>query len=101
MTTAIIVLAAAALTYLSRVAAMVFLPPPRQRLAVVVERLPAPLFAALAALSLVGEGIGFPPIPVIAATVGALVVAPLRSLLITLVVGLSAFVVAGLATGGF
>lgn len=101
MSSGLVVLGAAGLTYLSRVAAMVFLPPPRGWLADVVERLPAPLFAALAAVSLLGEGDGMPPLPILAAVAGAIVVAPRRSLLLTLITGLAAFVVVTLVTGGF
>lgn len=44
-----LVLAVAAVTVGSRVAALAVLPPPRGRAAEFVARLPAPLFAALAA----------------------------------------------------
>lgn len=101
MSTGLIVLAAAGLTYVSRLAAMVFLPAPRGWLAEVVERLPAPLFAALAAVSLLDDGQGLPPPPILAAAAGALLVAPRRSLLLTLVAGLGAFAVVTLLTGGF
>ena len=101
MSSGLVVLAAAGLTYLSRLAAMVFLPPPRGWLADLVERLPAPLFAALAAVSLLGGGSGMPPPAILAAAAGALLVAPRRSLLVTLVTGLIAFVAVTLATGGF
>lgn len=92
-----VVLAAAVITIGSRIAALAVLPPPPEALAGVVGRLPAPLFAALAAHSLVGSGGGAPE-PAVLVAAGCALVAAMRwpSLLITLVAGLAGFGVASL-----
>lgn len=86
----------AAITIGSRVAALAVVPPLRGPIAALAQRLPAPLFAALAALSLVGGGgIGSPAM--LAAAGCALVVAlRWRSLLAILVAGMGGFLVASL-----
>jgi hypothetical protein len=87
----------AAITIGSRVAAMAVLPPLCGPIAALAQRLPAPLFAALAALSLVSSdgGVGSPPM--LAATGCALVVAlRWRSLLAILAAGIGGFLVASL-----
>ena len=91
-----LVLVLGALTYASRASALVLVPslPPAVRL--VLDRMPAALFAGLAAHSLVEPGAGLVGAPILAATAAALVVAPLRSLLICLVAGVGGYVVAGL-----
>lgn len=86
----------AAITIGSRVTALAVLPAPRGPLADVVERLPAPLFAALAALSLIGTDGTAPEPAMLAAVVCALVVTRWASLLLTLVAGLSGYLVASL-----
>lgn len=86
----------AALTYASRAAALVFLPPLPQRVRVVLDRMPAALFAGLAAHSLVEPGVGLAAGPIIAATAGAVAAAPFRSLLGCLVAGVAAYVLWGL-----
>ena len=48
-----LILAIGALTYASRAGALVFLPPPSERVRAMLNRIPAPLFAGLAALSLI------------------------------------------------
>lgn len=85
----------AAITVGSRVAALAVLPAPQGPVADVVERLPAPLFAALAALSLLDTDGAVPDPPMLAAVVCALVASRWSSLLITLVAGLGGY---GLAT---
>lgn len=92
MSTLTLVLAAAVITIGSRVAALAVLPPPPDALAGVVGRLPAPLFAALAAHSLVGTD-GSVPEPAILVAAGCALAAAIRwpSLLITLGAGLGGF----------
>lgn len=91
-----IVLAAAVMTVGSRVVALAVVPAPPDALSGVVGRLPAPLFAALAAHSLVGSG-GAPD-PAIVVAVGCALAAAIRwqSLLMTLAAGLGGFAVGGL-----
>lgn len=86
----------AALTYGSRAAALAFLPPMPPAVAAVLARMPSPLFAGLAASALLTPEGGLAGIPVLAATIGALVAAPLRSLPVCLVVGLTAYLFASL-----
>lgn len=81
----------AGMTFLSRAAAVVLLPPAEGRILEFVNRLPAPLFAGLAMFSLVGDATSFPDYSTIAAAVGALIAAPRRSLGLTLAAGLTAF----------
>lgn len=89
-------LAVAAITVGSRVAALALLPPPRGAVAGLVRRLPAPLFAALAALSLTGSDGGATDPTLLAALGCALVATRWSSLLITLGAGLAGFGVASL-----
>ncbi|MTV27419.1 hypothetical protein FTX61_18655 [Nitriliruptoraceae bacterium ZYF776] len=98
MTPLVLVLAAAAVTVGSRVVALVVLPPPRGALAGVVARLPAPLFAALAALSLVGAGAGARDPGLLVAVAAALVAARWRSLLLVLGAGVGGYLAVGLVT---
>ena len=88
-TTLIIVLAA--ITYASRVLALAVLPPPSRALEGILNRVPAPLFAGLAALSLVGPGGNLADDSVLFATAGALIAAPSRSLLVVLLAGLAGY----------
>ena len=87
-----LVLVIALITYLSRAASLVFLPAPSARLQRFLNRIPAPLFAGLAALSLTGEEGG--PAPIIAAVVGAVVLSRTRSLPKILAGGLLGWAVA-------
>lgn len=89
-----LLIAAAAITIGSRVAALAVLPPPRGPVATLVRRLPAPLFAALAALSLSGDGSA--PMPEMLVAVGCAIAVALRwrSLLPILGAGLAGFLVA-------
>lgn len=84
----------AALTYGSRVVGLLVVPQVAGRLRDVLERLPAPLFAALAALPLLADGALAPP-PVLAALAGGVLAALLRrSLLIALLGGLLGYLAA-------
>lgn len=89
-------LAVAAITIGSRVTALAFLPPPKGAAAGLVRRLPTPLFAALAALSLTGSGGDITDPAMLAAVCCALLSTRWSSLLITLGAGLTGFLVASL-----
>jgi len=98
MTNLALVAVAAVLTYASRAAALVFLPAPTGRLLRFVERLPAPLFAGLAILALVGPDATWPDPPAACAAAGALAAAPWRNVALTLTAGLTAFGIGTLLT---
>lgn len=93
----LLLLAIAAITIGSRVLALAVLPPPQGAAADLVRRLPTALFAAFAALTLVGSGSGAGD-PAILVAVGCALLAVIRwrSLLITLAAGLAGFGIAGL-----
>jgi len=86
----------AAITYGSRIAALVLLPSMPRDIRRVLDRMPPALFAGLAAHSLVIPGVGLVETPVLAATAGAIVVSPLRSLPICLLAGVAAYFVWGM-----
>ncbi len=86
-----LVVAVAAVTVGSRIAAIALLPEPRGRLAAIVDRLPAPLFAALAAVSLTGSDRGSGDPALLLAVGCALVSTRWRSLLLTVIAGLGGF----------
>jgi branched-subunit amino acid transport protein len=88
----------AAVTYLSRAFALVLMPVPSDRVRQVLDRIPAPLFAALASIALVQSDGSFAQIPVLAAVGGALLVAPTRSLLVVLLGGVAGYSLALLVT---
>jgi branched-subunit amino acid transport protein len=88
----------ALLTYASRACALVFMPNPPQRVRTVLDRVPAPLFASLAAISLVEDGDLASP-ETLCAAFGALIATPTRSLLWVLVAGLAGYVVGDLLLG--
>lgn len=90
-----LLLAVAAITVGSRVAALAVLPQPPAAVAGLVRRLPAPLFASLAALSLT-EADGVTDPAMVAAVACALFASRWSSLLITLGAGLGGFLVASL-----
>lgn len=92
-----LLVALAALTIASRVLPLALLPTPRGRVAAVLEALPAPLFASLAILSLLGDG-ARPSAPALAATAGAALGAARRSLLLALVCGIGGFLLTGWLT---
>ena len=87
-----LLLALTAVTIASRVLPMVLLPTPRGRAARLLDALPAPLFASLAALALFDDG-RTPPLPVVLAAVAALLGATRRSLVLTLACGVAGFLV--------
>ena len=84
-----------ALTYASRASALVLLPSLPHGVRLVLDRVPAALFAGLATHSLVQPGVGLVEAPVLAATAGAVAVAPLRSLPLSLVAGVGAYLAWG------
>jgi branched-subunit amino acid transport protein len=94
--TAELILVIAAITFGSRVLAMAVLPAVPPRLARLLDRMPAPLFAGLAVQALIGPDGWVAPPAVLAAAGGALVVSPWRSLPVCLVAGLAAWAVASL-----
>lgn len=75
-----LILAIALTTYLSRAAALLLLPNPSSRTQAFLNRIPAPLFAGLAALSVLGGDGQLASAPVLAAIAGATALAPTRSL---------------------
>ena len=80
----------ALLTYGSRAVALVAMPDPSRRLRVVLDRIPAPLFAALAAISMFDDGVLASRETVLAA-LGALAATPTRSLLWVLIGGMAGY----------
>jgi branched-subunit amino acid transport protein len=86
----------ALITYGSRALALVLMPDPPARARAVLDRLPAPLFASLAAISLVKESGPVAP-ETLCAAAGALLLSPTRSLLWVLLGGLAGFAVASRA----
>lgn len=88
--------AVAAITFGSRIVALALLPPPSGWLAGLVQRLPAPLFAALAALSLAGSEGGVTSPPMLVAVGCAVLVTRWSSLLVTLGAGIGGYLVASL-----
>jgi branched-subunit amino acid transport protein len=90
-----LVLVIAAITYGSRALALAFLPPLPPRLARLFDRMPAPLFAGLAAQALVGPGGDVAAPEVLAAAGGAIILSPMRSVPVCLIAGLVAWVIAG------
>lgn len=83
------------LTYGSRAAALALLPPLPLPVAAVLDRVPPALFAGLAVQALVAPGGELADGPILAAALGSLLVAPLRSLPLCLAAGIVAFAVAG------
>jgi hypothetical protein len=92
-----LILIVALITVGSRIVALAVLPPPRGLAAELVRRLPAPLFATLAVLSLMGADGGIAEPAMLAAVACALGAAlRWRSLLVILGAGLGGFLVASL-----
>jgi branched-subunit amino acid transport protein len=87
----------ALLTYASRAAALTLLPPLPPRVRQVLDRMPPALFAGLAAHSVVLPGGALVDGPILAATAGALLASPLRSLPACLVAGVVGYAAWGLA----
>jgi uncharacterized membrane protein len=86
-----LLVALAGITYASRAAALVFMPSPPPRLERFLNRIPAPLFASLAAVSLIDSSGDFVPAAVLVAAAGALIMSPRRSLLAALLGGLAGY----------
>lgn len=82
-----LILVLGALTYASRAAALVLLPSLPTGVRQVLDRMPAGLFAGLAMHSLIQPGTGLADAPILAATAGAVAVAPFRSLPACLIAG--------------
>ena len=80
----------ALLTYASRGVALVLMPDPPPWLKAVLDRIPAPLFAALAATSLIDER-ALASWPTLTAALFGVLAAPTRSLLWVLVAGLAGY----------
>lgn len=85
------IVALAAITYASRALALVLMPDPSPRARTILERMPAPLFAGLAALSVVDLEGGLAAPHVLGAIAGALLATPSRSLLVVLVAGVAGY----------
>ena len=85
----------AAMTYGSRALALVAMPEPSPRFKEILDRMPAPLFAALAATSLFDDG-RLVDARTLLATLGAVALAPTRSLLWVLLGGLGAYALSAL-----
>ena len=83
--------AIALITYSSRAAALAFLPRPSGRVEVVLGRMPAPIFASLATLTLITEEGALTGGEVLVAALGALLVSPKRSLPVSLLGGIAGF----------
>ena len=92
-----LILVLGGLTYLSRAGALVFLPRLPSAVSTALDRVPAPLFAGLAALSLV-EGDGPASLPVLTAAAAALVAARTRSMLWILAAGLAGYALGVIAS---
>ena len=93
MSTWLLIVAATALTYGARMAALLLPELSSQRAQDVVARIPAPLFAGLAVATLLGSSAGSPPVPMLVAAGAATLVAPRRSLGLTLLAGAAGYLV--------
>ncbi len=78
------------LTYASRAGSLVFMPEPSPRVRAILDRIPAPLFAALAATALVEGGAPAEATTLLAAACG-LAATPTRSILWVLLAGLAGY----------
>jgi branched-subunit amino acid transport protein len=83
------------ITYASRAAALVLLPSLPHGVRLILDRMPAALFAGLAMHSLIAPGVGLVETPILVATAGAVAAAPLRSLPICLIAGIAAYLLWG------
>lgn len=79
------------LTYGARMAALLLPELTSERAQDVVARIPAPLFAGLAVATLLGGTEGTPPAPMLVAAGAATLVAPRRSLGLTLMAGVAGY----------
>lgn len=91
-----LIVTAAAITYLSRTAAVVLLPAAKGELLEFVSRIPAPLFAGLAVFALMGGEGGVPEPAALAAATAALAVSPKRSLGLTVATGIVGYLIVDL-----
>ena len=91
-----VVVALAAITYGSRLSAMVLLPRPSAAVEAVLSRVPAAIFASLATLSLVTPERQLVDVPILIATAAAVLAAPRRSFALCLAAGLAGYAVATL-----
>jgi branched-subunit amino acid transport protein len=89
----------AAITYLSRAVALVFMPSPPPAMERFLNRVPAPLFAGLAVVSLVGDSGRLADGEILAAAAGALAATRTKSLLWVLVGGLAGYALGALLLG--
>ncbi len=85
-----LIAAIALMTYLSRALGLVLMPNPSERVKGVLDRIPAPLFAALAVTALVQDG-GLAAPETLAASAAALAATPTRSILWVLLAGLAGY----------
>jgi branched-subunit amino acid transport protein len=79
------------ITYASRASALVFLPRPSPRVEEILARMPAPIFASLAVLTLIDADGGLAGGSVLLAALGGLAMTPKRSLPICLAGGLAGY----------
>jgi hypothetical protein len=87
----LLLVAIALLTYGSRAASLALLPRPSGRLEVILGRMPAPIFASLATLTLITEDGAPTRGPILVAALGALLLSPKRSLALCLIGGIAGF----------
>ena len=90
----VLVVALAAVTYGSRLSAMVLLPRPSGSVEAVLSRVPAAIFASLATLSLITPERQLVGGPILVATAAAVLVTPRRSFALCLAAGIVGYAVA-------
>ena len=81
----------ALITYGSRAVSLVLLPRPSVRLEAMLGRIPAPIFASLAAAMLLTDDRSLVGGPILWAALGALLASPARSLLLCLIGGAAGY----------
>ena len=81
----------ALITYGSRAVSLVLLPRPSVRLEAMLGRIPAPIFASLAAAMLLTDDRSLVGGSILWATLGALLASPARSLLLCLIGGAAGY----------
>ena len=86
-----------AITFASRAVSVVLLPQLPERFRLVLDRMPVAIFAGLAAHSLYAPASGLADVHTLAAAMGALIVAPRRSLLTCLIAGSLGYIVGDVA----
>jgi branched-subunit amino acid transport protein len=91
--TPLLMAALAAITYGSRLAAMVALPRPTGRVEATLARVPAAIFASLATLSLITPERTVVEVSILLAALGAVLAAPRRSFALCLVAGVAGYLV--------